>query len=68
MIIFAVTNGYLDEVPVENVAKWEADFHRFMRTNYSEIGDEIVREKRLSDELMEKLRAAIDDFKRTSGA
>src|SRR5207302_1391532 len=31
-ILYAVTNGYLDDVPVEKVREWEEQFHEFMRT------------------------------------
>src|ERR687885_1334417 len=53
MIIYAVTNGYLDDVPVERVARWEAEFHRFMASSHAEIGQEIAREGKISDELFE---------------
>jgi F-type H+/Na+-transporting ATPase subunit alpha len=66
MIIYAVTNGYLDDVPVDQVARWEAEFHRFMAHQHSEIGEEIAREKRISDELFEKLKQAIEEFKQTT--
>jgi F-type H+-transporting ATPase subunit alpha len=65
MIIYAVTNGYLDDVPVNKVQAWEAEFHRFMASAHPEIGAEIMREKRLSDDLIERLKAAIEEFKRT---
>jgi F-type H+-transporting ATPase subunit alpha len=65
MIIYAVTNGYLDDVPVNKVQAWEAEFHRFMANAHPEIGAEIMREKRLSDDLIERLKAAIEEFKRT---
>src|SRR5262252_4590579 len=42
MIIYAATNGYLDDVPVEVVSAWEAAFYRYMDANHPEIGQEIV--------------------------
>ena len=63
MIIYAVTNGYLDDVPVDKVRQWESDFHRFMETAHPEIGQTIASEKALSDETIEKLKAAIAEFK-----
>jgi F-type H+-transporting ATPase subunit alpha len=65
MILFAGTQGYLNDVPVSKVSAWEEEFHRFMANAHPEIGEEIMREKRLSDELIAKLRAAIEEFKRT---
>ena len=37
MIIYAAAKGYLDEVPVEKVPEWEAQFHRYMDANYSDL-------------------------------
>ncbi|MGQ9674346.1 MAG: F0F1 ATP synthase subunit alpha [Chloroflexota bacterium] len=65
MIIFAVTNGYLDDVPVDKVSAFEAAFHQFMETNYREIGETIATEKKLSPEVEAKLVAAIQEFKKT---
>lgn len=66
MILFAATQGFLNDVPVAKVQAWETEFHRFMANAHPAIGQEIVREKRMSDELMDKLRAAIDEFKKTT--
>jgi F-type H+-transporting ATPase subunit alpha len=63
-IIFAVTNGYLDDVPVDKVRKWETEFHRFMESAHPEVLDVIAKEKALSDTTVAALRAAIDEFKK----
>ena len=65
-IIFAATNGYLDDVPVSKIGAWEAAFHQFMASSHPEIGQTIVREKRLDDATLESLRAAIEEFKQTA--
>jgi len=65
MAIFAGTNGYLDDVPVEKVGAWEEAFHKFMDSVYPEIGRSIATEKRLTDETMAALHKAIAEFKRT---
>ncbi len=64
-IIYAVTNGYLDDVAIENVRRWEDQFHDFMRTAHPEILETITNEKRLSDETIDTLKGAITEFKRT---
>jgi F-type H+/Na+-transporting ATPase subunit alpha len=66
MIIYAVTNGYLDEVPVEKVRDWETNFHRYMANAHPEIGQQIIAEKRLDDALTDKLKSAIEEFQRQS--
>jgi F-type H+/Na+-transporting ATPase subunit alpha len=71
MIIWAVTNGQMDDVPVELVQRWETEFHRFMLASHPEIGEEIVQTtvkggKKVAGETFEKLRAAIAEFKQTA--
>jgi F-type H+-transporting ATPase subunit alpha len=63
LIIYAVTNDFLDDVPVEEVRDWEDAFQRFMKENHPEIGETIAREKALSDEAATALRKAIEEFK-----
>ncbi len=62
-ILYAVINGYLDDVPVEKVKGFEEGFHRFMETSHTEIGQRIAEEKELTDETEELLKQAIAEFK-----
>jgi F-type H+-transporting ATPase subunit alpha len=64
-ILYAVTNGFLDDVPVDNVRAWETQFHDFMRTAHPEILDAVINEKVISDQTAESLQNAINEFKRT---
>jgi F-type H+-transporting ATPase subunit alpha len=63
MIIYAVTNGYLDDVPVREVKTWESAFYRWMDANHPEIGLAIERDKELTAESEEALIAAVEEFK-----
>jgi len=63
MIIYAVTNDFLDDLPVAEVRDWEDAFHRFMKENHPQIGETIAREKDLSEETATALRKAIEEFK-----
>ena len=63
MILYAVINGYLDDVAVDQINTFETSFHRFMEANHPEIAEAIAREKDLSAETEEKLKAAIGEFK-----
>ena len=65
MGIFAVTNGFLDEIPVAKVQEWERSFYRFMDGMHPEIGPAIADSKELSNETAEALRAAIAEFNHT---
>jgi len=64
MVIFAVTNGYLDDVAPEHIKAWEQGFLDFMTAQHPELGQEIRTRKVLADELAARLRAAIDEYKR----
>lgn len=65
-ILYAVINGYLDDVPVDKIAAFERNFHRFMETNHPEIGQIIAKEKELKPETEEALKAAILEFKQSA--
>jgi F-type H+-transporting ATPase subunit alpha len=65
MIIWAVTNGALDDVPVERVRPWEDAFHSFMENSHPEIGQAIMADRQMSDDTLGKLRAAVEEFKKT---
>lgn len=63
MIIFAGTQGYLDDIPVEKVREFEEGFHPFMKERYPELGEKIRRERQLSDETQAELRRAVEEYK-----
>ncbi|MGD8386597.1 MAG: F0F1 ATP synthase subunit alpha [Desulfobacteraceae bacterium] len=63
MILFAGANGYLDAVPEASVLDYEAQMLEFMDSKYPELLQEIKDKGDISDELNEKLRKALDEFK-----
>ena len=65
-ILYAVNNGYLDDVPVEKIAAFEQGFHRFMETNHPEINQLILTDKEIKPETEEKLKSAILEFKKSA--
>ncbi|HEY6712905.1 MAG TPA: F0F1 ATP synthase subunit alpha, partial [Rubrobacter sp.] len=62
VILFAATNGYLDEVDTDAVPDWERQFRDFMRDTHGDLLDSIRSEQQLSDEIEEKLREAVERF------
>jgi len=62
-IIFAGTQGHLDDVAVEDIAQWETDFHIFMEENHSAVLSDIRTSGKLEDETRETLKSAIETFK-----
>jgi F-type H+/Na+-transporting ATPase subunit alpha len=63
VIIFAVTNGYLDDVEVAHIRKWEHDFLGYLEASHSDVLNDIRTKKALDDGLTGRLKAAIDAFK-----
>jgi len=63
-ILYAVTNGYLDDVPVGEVKDWEKKFHQFMQGQ--PVLQEITAKRELTPEIEEALKKSINEFKSIS--
>jgi F-type H+-transporting ATPase subunit alpha len=63
--MFAVTNGYLDDVSVEKISEWEEGFHMFIESNYPKIAERIIETNEIDDETQKSLIGAIDSYKQT---
>jgi F-type H+/Na+-transporting ATPase subunit alpha len=66
-VIFALTNGYVDDVPVEKVQKWEAEFHKYMKDMKSDVLKLIKEKKELTEEVEGALKKAIEEYKEVYG-
>ena len=62
MSLFAVTNGYVDDVAITDVKRWELEMHAYMDANHPEIGQAILRVQDLPDESLDSLRLALETF------
>ena len=63
VIIFAGTQGYLDDLPVEQCGKFEEELYRFVDNARRGLWEEICAKKALDDELRAKVVAVIEEFK-----
>jgi len=63
MIIWAGTKGYLDDLPTEAVLRFGDEFLAFCEKKYPDIEHTLDKEKKISDELSAKLKAAVEEFK-----
>ncbi|HCR15370.1 MAG TPA: F0F1 ATP synthase subunit alpha, partial [Candidatus Jacksonbacteria bacterium] len=61
-VIYAVTNGYLDEVAVDKVSAWEAAFNKFLASDKSGMLETIRAGEKLDEATEKKLVAAITTF------
>ncbi len=62
-IVFAATQGFLDDVPIERVRAFEQDYISFIESNYKEILTSIASTKTLSDDLKAQLKSSLQKFK-----
>ena len=63
IIMYVLMNGHLSDVYVERVRDFEHDFLDFIETRHGEITDEIANRGKITTELEEKIKVAIDEFK-----
>ncbi len=61
--IWAVSNGYLDDLPIDKARDFEAGLLDHMHSRHSEVGDEINDKGALGEQLEDKLRKAVEEFK-----
>jgi len=61
-LIYAVTNGLLDDVAVDRVRQWELGFHQDMTAKHQDVLDELAGDGGLTDDLVERLVAAIEGY------
>ena len=65
MVIYAVTNGFLDEIPVADLRAWEKGFLEFMPSQFPQVVERLRGEKALSKETEADLRRGIEQFNQT---
>ncbi|GJQ36382.1 MAG: ATP synthase subunit alpha [Anaerolineaceae bacterium] len=62
MVIFAGTNGYADNVPLDKMAQWQVDLIRYLESSYPEIGKDIVAKRTITEDNRNALLKALDGF------
>lgn len=65
LIIFAGNEGYLDDLPVSAVVKFEADLYPFIDASYPKILENIRSTSQINDETKGMMKKAIEEFKTT---
>ena len=62
--LYAGTRGYMDEVPLDSVRKFETEMLEFMRNSKADVLKDIAEKKALDADIEGRLKAAIDEFKK----
>ncbi|MCO8146329.1 F0F1 ATP synthase subunit alpha [Rhodovulum tesquicola] len=65
-VIFAGTNGYLDNVAVKDVGRYEAALLTFLRSKHQALLDDITNnDRKVKGELEDKIKGVLDEFAKT---
>src|SRR6188768_2913354 len=65
VILWVVTNGFLDDVPTARVPDFEQRFYRFLESERPDVLTTLGDRKQLTDDLVESLKSAVASFKET---
>ncbi|MBW1715699.1 MAG: F0F1 ATP synthase subunit alpha [Deltaproteobacteria bacterium] len=61
-ILYAVTKGFVDDVPADKIISYEENFHRFMKTSHPDIAKRINEDKEIKPDTEDALRKAVSEF------
>ena len=61
--IFAGTNGYIDDLPVEDIRSFEAGLYRFVDNQYPSLWQKVIERKQIDDALRQEFVKIIGEFK-----
>ncbi|UQA62175.1 F0F1 ATP synthase subunit alpha [Polyangium aurulentum] len=65
LIIYAATNGYVDDLPVESLGQFERELYAYVEGKHPTVLPDIAEKKVLDDDLKKRLNKAIESFKKT---
>jgi F-type H+-transporting ATPase subunit alpha len=68
VIVYAGTNGYLDNIPVAEVKNFESELYRYIESRHPQVFSGIREKKQLDDQLKAALDGAVKDFARDFAA
>jgi F-type H+-transporting ATPase subunit alpha len=63
LVIYAATNGHIDDYPVEALAKYEEELYHFMDNRYADLIKDLADKKEITDEIKPRLEEALAVFK-----
>jgi len=63
VVIFAATNGYVDDLDPDKVRRYEAELHSFVESSHPDLYKSILEKRELTDDIKTKVAAVLDEFK-----
>jgi F-type H+-transporting ATPase subunit alpha len=64
LIIFAATNGFVDDLPEAAIRRFEHDLFAFVETKHGELLKEIAEKRELSDDLRKRISGVLEEFRK----
>ena len=68
LVIYAVSNGYVDDYPIDKVRTYEKELYSFFDTKYPELLKDIKAKKEIGDDLRDSILKALDELKAQAAA
>src|SRR6188472_3905151 len=65
MILYAISNGYIDDVEISALREWERGFHEFMSAQFPQVGDGLRTGKTLTKEIEADLKRGVEAYKKS---
>lgn len=62
-VLYALINGFMDDVAVEEIRAWENDFHKYLNSQAKEVIEMLTEKKELTEEVVAALEKAIREYK-----
>jgi F-type H+-transporting ATPase subunit alpha len=63
LIVYAGTNGFVDELPITALKRYEQELYAFMEAKHPDIYDDILKKRELDSDLRAKMNKALEEFK-----
>ncbi|MFO7983292.1 MAG: F0F1 ATP synthase subunit alpha [Desulfuromonadales bacterium] len=63
MIIYAANNGYIDEYEVEDIQRYEQELQAFLESRHQELLDDLRDKKKIDEDLEERIKTVLEEFK-----
>ena len=63
LIIYAGTNGFIDELPLTALKKYEQELYSFVESKHPDIFADILKKRELDSDLRAKMNKALEEFK-----
>ncbi|MEI6520736.1 MAG: F0F1 ATP synthase subunit alpha [bacterium] len=63
LLLWIGTNGYLDDIPVSAIKRFEKEFQAFIKNRYPQVPITVIEKKAIDDELTQQITSAVKEFK-----